>query len=66
MGGNIGIGTSSPTQKLTVNGEINYPNGWRLTSAWGADVFTLKKNAWNGSANDNYGAIAAGHGYFYN
>jgi hypothetical protein len=64
--GNVGIGTASPTQKLTVNGEINYPSSWRLTNAWGNDVLTIKKNAWDGSSNNNYGDLAAGHGYFYN
>jgi len=64
--GNVGIGTTAPTQKLTVNGEINRPFSWRLTNAWGNDTLTIKKNAWDGSSNNNYGGLAAGKGYFYN
>jgi hypothetical protein len=65
--GNVGIGTAAPTQKLSVNGQINMLGSWRLTNGnWGGDTFVPKRNAWDGVSNDNYGPIAAGHGYYYN
>lgn len=59
--GNVGIGTTNPIYKLDVNGIVRTNSGftkaggWRLlTTGWGPDVLTVKKNAWDGSTNDNY------------
>jgi len=65
-GTNIGIGTASPTQKLTVAGNINKSSSWIVSDvAWGANNFEVHNNSWDGSSNGNYGGIVGGHGYYY-
>src|SRR6185436_6971875 len=42
-GGNVGIGTASPVEKLDVNGSINMPSGYNFTwgGSYGADIPTV-------------------------
>jgi hypothetical protein len=64
--GNVGIGTASPTQKLTVAGNINKSGSWIIGDfAWGTNTLEVHSNGWDGASNGSYGGIAAGHGYFY-
>jgi len=65
-GTNIGIGTTSPTQKLTVAGNINKSGSWVVSDvAWGANNLEVHNSSWDGSSNGNYGGIVGGHGYYY-
>jgi len=65
-GGNVGIGTTSPSQKLTVSGNISKTDSWIVgDSVWGANTFEVHSGSWDGSTNGSYGGVAAGHGYFY-
>ncbi len=64
--GNVGIGATGPTQKLTVAGNINKEGSWIVgDAAWGANNFEVHTSSWNGSSNGNYGGIIGGHGYYY-
>ncbi len=64
--GNVGVGIASATQKLTVAGNINKSGSWILgDAAWGANRFEVHNSSWNGSSSNNYGGVAAGHGYYY-
>jgi hypothetical protein len=65
-GGNVGIGSLSPTQKLTVAGNINKSGSWIAGDAvWGANNFEVHNSSWDGSTNGNYGGIIGGHMYSY-
>lgn len=66
--GNVGIGTASPTQRLTVNGNINKVGSWILSgnANWGVNSLEVYNSNWDGASNNNYGTLAAGHIYSYN
>ncbi len=64
--GNVGIGTSSIPQKLTVGGNIGKSGSWILgDSVWGGNWLEVHNSAWDGVSNANYGGVVGGHGYFY-
>ncbi len=64
--GNVGIGTTASTQRLTVAGNINKSGSWIAGDAvWGANFFEIHNSSWDGSANGNYGGIIGGHFYAY-
>ncbi len=65
--GNVGIGTAAPTQRLTVNGNLNKLGSWIIGDAnWSPQGLEVHNSSWDGSSNNNYGAVAGGKLFAYN
>lgn len=65
--GNVGIGTAAPTQRLTVNGNLNKLGSWIIGDAnWSPQGLEVHNSSWDGASNNNYGAVAGGKLFAYN
>ncbi|HRH25354.1 MAG TPA: tail fiber domain-containing protein [Parcubacteria group bacterium] len=65
--GNVGIGTAAPTQRLTVNGNLNKLGSWIIGDAnWSPQGLEVHNSSWDGVSNNNYGAVAGGKLFAYN
>lgn len=64
--GNVGIGTIAPTQRLSVNGNINKLGSWIVSDLnWAAGNLEVHNNLWDGVSNNNYGGVIGGKLYAY-